>query len=144
MFRSICVICVGNLCRSPTAEILLRHALGGEVQVASAGLHAAVGRPMDPLAALLLAEHGLDGSGHVARQATRAVLLQADLILAMERRHLREIGQRVPEASGKALLLGKWLGEAEIADPYRRPRAAFEQAYADIERSVARWLPYLR
>jgi len=48
-----------------------------------------------------------------------------------------------PEASGKIMLLDKWGVAADIPDPYRQQRVAFEHVYDLIERSVAGWLPYL-
>ena len=63
MIHRILIVCVGNICRSPMAEVLLRKHLGGgdEVTVESAGLAALVGHPIDPLAQAVLADHGLSG-----------------------------------------------------------------------------------
>lgn len=145
MFRNILFVCVGNICRSPTAEALMRHRLGrDDIAVASAGLQALVGRPIDATAGLLLREHGLDADAHRARQATASLLTGADLVLVMERRHLLDIGRDVPQASGKVFLLGKWRDGREIPDPYRQQRPAFEHAYRQIEDCVASWTPYLR
>jgi protein-tyrosine phosphatase len=62
----------------------------------------------------------------------------------MERRHIEHIHHMAPEARGKTFLLGKWQGELEIVDPYRRDRTAFEQAYRDIEKGVEAWAKRLR
>lgn len=145
MFRNILVVCIGNICRSPTAEIVLRRALDrNDINVSSAGLHALVGKPIDPTAGQLLTEHGLASDLHLARQATPAVLGAADLILTMERKHLDSISRVAPHVSGKSFLLGKWHGNCEIPDPYRQHREAFEHVYGLIERSVDGWLRYIR
>jgi protein-tyrosine phosphatase len=145
VFRKILFVCVGNICRSPTAEVVMRHALGrDDMDIGSAGLQAMAGHPIEPTAGLLLREHGLDGGAHVARQATPALLAAADLILVMQRKHLAEITRDLPEVSGKVFLLGKWRGNCEVPDPYRQQRVAFEHVYDVIADGVASWVPYLR
>lgn len=144
MFHRILIVCIGNICRSPTAEFLFRRAFAGrDIEWGSAGLGALVNRPMDPLAQALLAEHGLDGSAHRARQLTPALMRQADLVLAMEQGHVGSMQRLAPEASGKVMLLDKWGAGQDIPDPYRQQRPAFEHVYELIERSVASWQPYL-
>lgn len=144
MFRKILLVCIGNICRSPTAEIVLKDTLGPSFDVSSAGLQALVDRPVDPTAAELLRERGLDSDLHRARQLTPALLGAADLVLVMERAHQARIVRDAPQASGKTLLLGKWRGDLEIPDPYRQQRPAFEHVLRLIDDSVAGWKPYLR
>ena len=145
MFRRILIVCIGNICRSPTAEIVLRHALSdNDFDVSSAGLEALVDRPLDPTAATLLRERGLDPGQHRARQLTPDLLAAADLVLVMERAHQARIVREAPQASGKTLLLGKWRGDLDIPDPYRQQRPAFEHVLRLIDDSVAGWRPYLR
>ena len=67
MFNSILVVCVGNICRSPVGERLLRQALP-ELEVTSAGINALVGKPADKTASEVAAAHGLSMHGHEARQ----------------------------------------------------------------------------
>jgi protein-tyrosine phosphatase len=66
LFHHLLVLCAGNLCRSPLAEALLRARLaraGKGIEVASAGLIAAVGEPADEMTRLVAAGRGLDLSG---------------------------------------------------------------------------------
>lgn len=145
MFRNVLFVCVGNICRSPTAALVLRQALAGtNIEVGSAGLKALHGHRIDATAQAVLDAHGLDGSTHTARQLLTPMLHAADLILTMERRHAHAIARTTPAVSGKVFALGRWLGDDDVPDPYRRPRPAFEHAYALIERGVASWMPYLR
>lgn len=145
MFERILIVCVGNVCRSPTgAALLRRHLSGNDRQIGSAGLAALAGQRIDPMAGAVLAEHGLDASDHVARQAAPDLLRESDLVLVMEQRHLMQIRRFVPEASGKTFLLDKWVSGRDIPDPYQRDRDAFEQVYAMIEQGVRGWLPYLQ
>ena len=144
MFSNILIVCVGNICRSPTAEILLRHRLDRPgTTVHSAGLAALVGQPMDATAMQVLADHGLDGSAHVARQVDDAMLRQADLVLTMEPSHVQALHQRAPHARGRVMLLGRWLDETPIPDPYRQQRPAHEHVFGLISQSVDAWQPYL-
>lgn len=139
-FKRILVVCVGNICRSPTAEHLLRQALEGtDCTVESAGLAALVGKPIDAAALEILGGNGQSPAPHAARQITPAMLAQADLILVMEKRHQQDIVGAAPQVRGKTFLLGKWLGDAEIPDPFRKDRDAFEHAYALIDQSVTAW-----
>lgn len=146
MFRSVLTVCIGNICRSPIAEGLLRaqcRAAGHDVRVESAGIQALTGFPADPLAVELLRERGIDISGHVARQLTFEILREFDLVLVMESYHQQRIEQLAPLARGRVFTLGHW-GRFEIADPYMRPREAFEEALRLIDQGVASWVRYLR
>jgi len=144
VFNHILFVCIGNICRSPSAEVMMRNALQGRnIDVSSAGLGALVDHGVDATAQQLLIEHGLDGSQHRARQATPQVLSSADLILVMEKKHLRRISEIAPEALGKAFLLGKWQEEAEIPDPYRQQRPAFEHVYRLMAEGVDAWKRYI-
>lgn len=83
MFNKILVVCVGNICRSPTAERLLKH-YQPELTVDSAGLGALVGKGADERAMSVARDHHLSLDGHVARQVTGRMCREYDLILAME------------------------------------------------------------
>jgi len=85
-------VCYANMCRSPMAERLCRHALsrwpGPEPQlvpVGSAGTHADGGMPMHPHAAAVLAERGIDPAGFTSRTLTSADILDAGLVLTAGR-----------------------------------------------------------
>ncbi len=144
MFQNILLVCVGNVCRSPTAEYLLRNRLPDtHTGVSSAGLGALDDRPMDATAAELLLEHGIDASAHRGKQLSPEMLRQAELVLVMEKAHAANIARTAPEASGKVFLLGKWLDDRDIPDPYGQQRPAFEHVYQLIDQGVSSWLPYL-
>lgn len=144
MFKNVLFVCVGNICRSPSAEVMLRQATAGKgIQISSAGLGALVDHGIDATAQELLVEHGLDGTGHRARQISNAILAKADLVLTMERKHIRRITEIAPEASGKTFLLGKWQQEREIPDPYRQQRPAFEHVYRLMAEGVQSWARHL-
>lgn len=138
MFNKILVVCVGNICRSPSGEYLLKHLLP-EKHIASAGIGALVGKPADKLAAEVASEHGISLDGHEARQLTSALCQEYDLILVMEKGHIEAVTKIAPEARGKTMLFGQWIGRKDIPDPYRQSREAFDFAYELLEGAAAAW-----
>lgn len=145
MFNRILLVCVGNICRSPTAEHLLREALPGSgIAVSSAGLGALVGHPIDSTALAILGRHGQRPQPHHARQLTAELVHDANLVLVMEQAQLQEVIRLAPEARGKTFLLGKWLHDMEIPDPYRQGPEAFERTFGLIEQAVSSWADRLR
>ena len=146
MFNNILFICVGNICRSPTAEFLLKHKLAdkaGNYHVHSAGLNAVVGHDIDESAKALLDENGIPYAPHQGRKVSSSLLREADLILAMEPGHLTELHKRYPEQSGKCFLLGKWLGDSAINDPHRKSAEVFTYVYKQIDASLDEWVKRL-
>lgn len=139
LFKKILVVCVGNICRSPTAEMLLRNALEPSISVTSAGLGARVGESMEPDALSVLEEHGRAAPNFKARQITADIVNESDLILVMEKEHVKRVLDIASHARGKVFLLGKWQREREIKDPYRQGKAAFVHAHALIEEAVCSW-----
>jgi protein-tyrosine phosphatase len=133
----VLMVCVGNICRSPMAEALLRARFGrrGRGRVESAGLAALVGHAADPFAVALMGERGIDLASHRARQLTGGLVASADLVIAMEDGHVREIEALVPGSRGRVHRIGKF-GGFDVPDPYGEPRAAFERALALIERGL--------
>ena len=144
MIQRILIVCVGNICRSPMAEALLRERLRGRgVSVESAGLAPLAGKPVEPDAGAVLADHGLAIEGHCARKITPELIGSADLVLAMDQRQLAAIHAIAPQARGRSFLLGRWIGDVDIPDPYGQPRAVFEDTFDLIRRAVDAWLERL-
>ena len=139
MFNSILTVCVGNICRSPAAELLFQHALPAK-SVSSAGLGALVGNGMDPNAAKFLLETGIDTSGHRSRQLTRDMTSSSDLIIVMEEWQVGAVCDTDPNARGKTMLLGKWIDNREIPDPYRKSEEMFSRVHDLIVRSCNSWI----
>jgi protein-tyrosine phosphatase len=138
----ILTLCIGNICRSPLAQVLLARELPTH-HVWSAGLDALVGAPADPTSVLIAKDRGMDLSAHRAQQVTSVMCLQAELILVMEQVHKAQIEQMYPSVRGKVFRLGEF-GRFDIADPYRQPREAFDTAYQGIEQGVSDWLTRIR
>jgi protein-tyrosine phosphatase len=123
----VCLVCLGNICRSPMAEVVLRAelaraGLGGAVSVESAGTgdwH--VGERMYGPAERELARHGYDGSAHRARQIERSWLGGYDLLLAMDARNLADLLAMADgsDAAGRIRLLRSFDPGLASDDPYR-------------------------
>lgn len=127
----ICIVCLGNICRSPMAERVLvaaldRAGLTGKVAVDSAGTgdwH--LGEAMDSRARAELSRRGYDGSGHEARQIESSWLARYDLLLAMDRKNLaglRRMAAGEVAGSSRIQLLRSFdpaaPAGAEVPDPY--------------------------
>jgi len=152
MFNSILVVCAGNICRSPTGEYLLKDKLkdkfkdkviNSNIVVSSAGLTALVGKGAEATASSIALTNNIDMSAHKGRQLSTALIAENDLILVMEERHLSDLLGQYPQARGKTFLLGKWIDNTEIPDPYRQSHEAFEHVYQLLDSACNAWTKYL-
>lgn len=138
MFKNVMMVCVGNICRSPIAEVLLQHQQP-QLKVFSSGIGALVGKPADPKSIELMEEKGIDLTKHSAQQISSVLVSASDLILTMEKRHIDAIQTKYPESRGKVHLIGKWNDNQEIPDPYKKDKAAFISAAQLIESGLDAW-----
>lgn len=146
------MICSGNICRSPTAEVVLRAGLAeaglaDAVEVISGGLgdwH--VGDPMDQRAARLLAEHDYDPSGHRAQQVQPDWFDDCDVLFAMDAGHerdLRELANRHGRDPARVVRFrdADPIGRGgEVPDPYYGGTDGFQEVLSMVERTDAAWL----
>ncbi|SDO81935.1 protein-tyrosine phosphatase [Actinacidiphila guanduensis] len=147
----LCFVCSGNICRSPSAalvvaEHLRREGLDDRVRVTSAGIgpwH--VGEPIDARAGEVLARHGYPVE-HVAAQVG-AEHLDADLFLAMDRGHDKALRRLVPDPSRVRLMRSfdpSAPAGAEVPDPYYGGPDGFEEVLAMIEAATPGLLDWVR
>ncbi|MBI5246002.1 MAG: low molecular weight phosphotyrosine protein phosphatase [Elusimicrobia bacterium] len=139
--RKIMFVCTGNICRSATAEHLLRHwakSRGLALETASCGTAAESWYEIPEPARRLLAAEGVPPFEHRPRLATRAVLRESDLILAMTQAHFDNIVERFPEFTGRTRLFREQagFGEQDVEDPMGRPDAVFADCLAVIKESL--------
>lgn len=141
--KNILVICTGNICRSPTAEFLLRRELGEGYEVRSAGLGALVDHGPDEKALKVALQNGLDISSHRARQITMDMLKWADLVLTMEEGQKKNLLLKYPWLEGKVFRYGD-PAQIDVPDPYRRPESAFVMAWNFINKLTPMWVKKIR
>ncbi len=142
MFDSILVVCVGNICRSPTGERMLKRLLPHK-KIASAGLGAMVGHPADPSAMAVAGQNGLSLEHHSGAQLTKELCREYSLILVMERKHIDGVCRLAPEVRGKTMLFAHWLAQKDIPDPYGKSTEAFEFVYRQLDESAKKWATVL-
>jgi protein-tyrosine phosphatase len=142
-------VCMGNICRSPTAEGVFRHLLNQEapelqIEVSSAGTtnyHS--GAPPDSRSQRAARRRGIDLSGLRARQVTPDDFGHFDLILAMDRDNLRRLEQmRPPQSRARVRLFLEYApdpGPLEVPDPYYGDARCFEEVL-DLTTSASRGL----
>ncbi len=136
-------LCAGNICRSPTAEVITQHLLAeagvSEVEVWSRGTAADVGYPMDPGSLAQLRAHGLDGTGHVARQVTPQDVLNADVVVALDRLEFLRLQARVAaDVWPKLRTLTMFDTPARFGDvenPWMQSEAMYAAVYDQIDRA---------
>ena len=137
-------VCLGNICRSPTAEGVLRHklqlaGLASQVDVASAGTgNWHVGQPPDKRTQRAAKLRGYDLSAQRAQHVSAADFNRYELIFAMDNSNLRDL-QALQPVSGKAeldLFLRRYKGvKYEVPDPYYDGEQGFEEVLDLIERA---------
>jgi protein-tyrosine phosphatase len=122
----VLVVCTGNVCRSPYIERRLAQMLAGSgVEVGSAGTRALVGAPIEPGSVDALGQVHADAVGFAARQITRDLLRDADLVVTATQRHRHEVVALLPRALRRTFSLG------ELADLLRDVDLAIEMAALD-------------
>lgn len=109
------------------------------LNISSAGIKALVDKPIDTSAAKELDAHGFNSNNHIARQLNDEMVQEADLILVMEVFQQQRLMKEYPAASGKVMLLGKWLNNLEINDPYRKSAEAFALVFDQIQSACELW-----
>ncbi|MEY2919464.1 MAG: hypothetical protein RL261_769 [Pseudomonadota bacterium] len=136
-------VCMGNICRSPTAEGVFRehvrrHAPGLDVEMDSAGTHAYhVGEPPDPRTVKAAARRGIDLSDLRARQVQDEDFERFDLILAMDRlNHATLLDRGPPEHHARIRTLLEFAGAAapaDVPDPYYGGAKGFDEVLDLVE-----------
>jgi protein-tyrosine phosphatase len=141
----VCVVCTGNICRSPIGEQVLRRALqeaglDDQVRVSSAGTgdwHVGAGAHRGSVR--VLAEAGYP-TEHTARQLTRADLAEIDLVLAADRDHRALVKRMLSEPErDKVRLLRDFDPDAdgdEVPDPYYGPHQGFVEVLTMTQAAV--------
>ncbi|WP_291006860.1 low molecular weight protein-tyrosine-phosphatase [Ferrovibrio sp.] len=156
---NILMVCTGNICRSPTAEGVLRHhlqaqGLADRVAVDSAGTHGYhIGDPPDPRTIRTALQYGVDLRPLRARQVEAADFERFDLLLAMDDGHYRALqklqlqnpsGQRNTGNIRYYLDFAAKAGLRELPDPYYGGNDGFERVFRLCEAATEGLLAHIR
>jgi protein-tyrosine-phosphatase len=134
---TVLVVCTANICRSPMAVGLLRHAFAGQpeplrsLRITSAGIFARDGERVSENSVIALRKAGIDISGHTSRQLTQPMLDEAFAVLCMAESHRAMIQLQGDPPPQHLFLFREFLpegAEREIADPYGGPLKTYEAA----------------
>ena len=135
----ICFVCLGNICRSPMATVVMRRLVadaGLRVQVDSAGTGSwHIGGGANPPAVQALKRRGYDGSRHVARQFGPPDFADYALVVGLDRYNVDDLRRLAPddEQAAKVVLLRDFdpaaaTGDRDVPDPYGGPDHDFDHA----------------
>lgn len=138
-------VCTANICRSPMAEAIF-NALASDARLPyearSAGVAALVGEPIAPHAKTVLEEAGIPTGGHRARQVERAMLEEADLVLAMTPQHVAALHRLAGGSMKKIRALPGYARDAPdaegIPDPYGMPISSYRASVREIHECIDR------
>ncbi|RQO55454.1 protein-tyrosine-phosphatase [Variovorax sp. KBW07] len=148
---AVLFVCTGNICRSPTAHLLLMHkarAAGFEVDVDSAAISDEErGNPPDPRSVAEARRRGIEMHAHRARQVRSADFERFDLIVGMTRQHCAALRRLAPQgADGKVHLFTEFADgiEGDVPDPWYGGQQAFVEVFDLIDHGVDGLLARLR
>ena len=148
--KTILFVCTGNVCRSPMAEGLFRHAMRGrsDYRVVSAGVGAIDGQPPSAHAVRALKELQIDISRQRSQMLTGELVHKADYIFGMTHGHVDAITLLYPQAADKTFVLREFDDtldsfEKDIADPIGGSYEVYLNVRDQIEQGIVTMLNFL-
>ncbi len=141
---TVLFVCTGNICRSPLAAGLFNQLAGSGASTSfkadSAGIHAVVDAPADPIVCEIAAAGNIDLSGHRARQINVHDFNEFDHVIALDLYHHDFLTATQPKPSKATISLllnhAKHVRAKEVPDPYGQPRRVFEKSARLIEEGI--------
>jgi len=142
---SVLFVCLGNICRSPTAEAVFRARAGDlDIQIDSAGTGAwHAGEPPDPRSRAEGERRGYSFAGQSARKVRQSDFMEFDYILAMDSSNLRDLAEFAPADMTANLSLFLPDGR-DVPDPYYGGADGFRNVVDLIENAADHWLEIIK
>jgi len=147
MAEKILFVCLGNICRSPLGEGVLRSLvaqrleLAERIEVDSAGTSAYhVGEPPDDRMSAVAQSRGVSMEGQRSRQVSDSDFAEFDLILAMDRSNLEDLRSRAPKGCRAEIRLMRSYDPSEgedVPDPYYGGEDGFQVVFEIVHRSCS-------
>ncbi|KOS60812.1 low molecular weight protein arginine phosphatase [Lysinibacillus agricola] len=134
----ILFVCTGNTCRSPMAEVILKHKQIDNIEVRSAGIYAMPNAEMSAHAQQVLNEANMTHQ-HSATQLSMTEIEWADLILTMTTAHKDTIIANCPNAEQKVFTFKEYTSEGSVGnvvDPYGGSKEIYEVTFAELKELV--------
>ena len=139
-------VCMGNICRSPTAEgvfrkLAMERGLSGKLEIDSAGTHGFhVGRPPDPRTIEHAARRGYNLAALRAREVVPGDFVRFDYVIAMDEENIRQLKSFCPDhLAGKIELLLVYAGDGkhhDVPDPYHGNEKDFQEVFDILNRTI--------
>ena len=149
----IIVVCTANICRSPMAAALLRHALAAQpeplrsIPVLSAGVAARDGDTVSENSVYALKKVGLDIAAHTSTALTQEMLNSASLILGMTELHRQMIQLQAEPVPKNIFLFREFMpqrGHKEIGDPFGGPIRLYEATRDEMVEAIPSLLEFIK
>jgi protein-tyrosine-phosphatase len=150
---TIVTVCTANICRSPMAEALLRHALKAQpeplksLRIVSAGVAARPGDRVSENSVTALKKVGLDLKGHVSQPLTKQLLDEALAIFCMTESHRAMIQLTFDPVPRHVYLFREFMprsAEKEIGDPYGGPLTEYEACRDEMVEAIPSLVEFLK
>ncbi len=144
------LVCTGNTCRSPMAEMLMRLRLAEKlgcgideldergVIVESAGIAAMSGGGASVESIEVMKQRGLDLTNHASQPLTERLVRNADIILTMTRGHRDAIAAQWPQFAGRTKMLCR--DQADVSDPIGGPSELYRSCADQIDTQIRQWV----
>jgi protein-tyrosine-phosphatase len=147
---SVLFVCLGNTCRSPLAEVILKSELKlagiKKVHVSSAGTGAFEGARASSGSTVIAGQMGLSLARFRSKPLTRLRVRRADLVLTMTASQKREVRERWPEDADRVFTLSEYSGsgEGDVRDPVGGPLSTYQRCGDRLKADIKRIVPRLR
>jgi len=144
---TVLFVCSGNTCRSPMAEMILKHLLKEKgllqkIKVYSAGVHAFDDGDMSEHAKTVLAKYDIDAADFSVKRLDAEHVEKADLVLCVTKGHVAAVRAFFPKVMEKVHLLGSFASDGiDVSDPFGMGVKEYEECFWQLKDLIEKALP---